>query len=143
MQGGTKLHGQLGHGDRASYRQPKHVEKLQGKAIRQVSCGDDFTVCITGESWKSFDSDSYGCVGIDKSPHFAELLKVFAFAIRLTQLCYSSLSFEASTSIITFGIDYVSTFEIKQQYYTKEDADSQEGWDFAKDVLLFGDKVGG
>lgn len=52
MQGGTKLHGQLGHGDRASYRQPKHVEKLQGKAIHQVSCGDDFTVCITGESWK-------------------------------------------------------------------------------------------
>lgn len=51
MQGGTKLHGQLGHGDKASYRQPKHVEKLQGKAIRQVSCGDDFTVCITGE-WR-------------------------------------------------------------------------------------------
>lgn len=49
MQGGTKLHGQLGHGDKASYRQPKHVEKLQGKAIRQVSCGDDFTICITGE----------------------------------------------------------------------------------------------
>lgn len=49
MQGGTKLHGQLGHGDKASYRQPKHVEKLQGKAIRQVSCGDDFTVCVTGK----------------------------------------------------------------------------------------------
>lgn len=88
-------------------------------------------------------TQTHGYVGIDKSPHFAELLKVFAFAIRLSQLCYSSLSFEASTSIITFGIDYVSTFEIKQQYYTKEDADSQEGWDFAKDVLLFGDKVGG
>lgn len=49
MQGGTKLHGQLGHGDKASYRQPKHVEKLQGKAIHQVSCGDDFTVCVTGK----------------------------------------------------------------------------------------------
>lgn len=49
MQGGTKLHGQLGHGDKASYRQPKHVEKLQGKAIHQVSCGDDFTVCVTDE----------------------------------------------------------------------------------------------
>ena len=49
MQGGTKRHGQLGHGDKASYRQPKHVEKLQGKAIRQVSCGDDFTVCVTGK----------------------------------------------------------------------------------------------
>ncbi|XP_015143167.2 serine/threonine-protein kinase Nek9 isoform X2 [Gallus gallus] len=68
MQGGTKLHGQLGHGDRASYRQPKHVEKLQGKAIRQVSCGDDFTVCITDEGQLyAFGSDYYGCIGIDKA----------------------------------------------------------------------------
>lgn len=41
--------GQLGHGDQASYRQPRRVERLQGKAIRQVSCGADFTACITGE----------------------------------------------------------------------------------------------
>ncbi|XP_075609978.1 serine/threonine-protein kinase Nek9 isoform X1 [Balearica regulorum gibbericeps] len=68
MQGGTKLHGQLGHGDRASYRQPKHVEKLQGKAIRQVSCGDDFTVCITDEGQVyAFGSDYYGCIGVDKA----------------------------------------------------------------------------
>ncbi|XP_059675378.1 serine/threonine-protein kinase Nek9 isoform X1 [Gavia stellata] len=68
MQGGTKLHGQLGHGDRASYRQPKHVEKLQGKAIRQVSCGDDFTVCITDEGQMyAFGSDYYGCIGVDKA----------------------------------------------------------------------------
>lgn len=40
--------GQLGHGDQASYRQPKKVEKLQGRAIRQVACGADFTACITG-----------------------------------------------------------------------------------------------
>lgn len=44
--------GQLGHGDQASYRQPKRVEKLQGKAIRQVACGADFTACITGERRK-------------------------------------------------------------------------------------------
>ncbi|XP_013917019.1 PREDICTED: serine/threonine-protein kinase Nek9 [Thamnophis sirtalis] len=68
MQGGTKLHGQLGHGDKASYRQPKHVEKLQGKAIRQVSCGDDFTICITGEGQAfAFGSDYYGCIGVDKA----------------------------------------------------------------------------
>ncbi|XP_023559496.1 serine/threonine-protein kinase Nek9 [Octodon degus] len=67
MQGGTKLHGQLGHGDKASYRQPKHVEKLQGKAIRQVSCGDDFTVCVTDEGQLyAFGSDYYGCIGVDK-----------------------------------------------------------------------------
>lgn len=40
--------GQLGHGDLASYRQPKKVEQPQGKAIRQVACGADFTACITG-----------------------------------------------------------------------------------------------
>lgn len=146
MQGGTKLHGQLGHGDRASYRQPKHVEKLQGKAIRQVSCGDDFTVCITGESWKSFGSDYCGCIGIDKSPHFAELLEMFAF--RLAQLCTQRRKphillipqFEDSTNVITFGIDYISTFEIDQHYYREEDIDSQGGGDFAKDMLLFGSK---
>uniref|UniRef100_A0A8D0HE58 non-specific serine/threonine protein kinase n=1 Tax=Sphenodon punctatus TaxID=8508 RepID=A0A8D0HE58_SPHPU len=67
MQGGTKLHGQLGHGDKASYRQPKHVEKLQGKAVRQVSCGDDFTVCITDEGQiYAFGSDYYGCIGVSK-----------------------------------------------------------------------------
>nr|XP_060614433.1 serine/threonine-protein kinase Nek9 [Anolis sagrei ordinatus] len=68
MQGGTKLHGQLGHGDKASYRQPKHVEKLQGKAIHQVSCGDDFTVCITDEGQAfAFGSDYYGCIGVNKA----------------------------------------------------------------------------
>lgn len=41
--------GQLGHGDQASYRQPRKVERLQGKAIRQVACGADFTACVTGE----------------------------------------------------------------------------------------------
>lgn len=77
MQGGTKLRGQLGHGDRASYRQPKHVEKLQGKAIRQVSCGDDFTVCITGESWKDTAVSSLCCA-----------VEMFAFTVRLAeQLC--------------------------------------------------------
>ncbi|XP_069592367.1 serine/threonine-protein kinase Nek9 isoform X2 [Ranitomeya imitator] len=68
MQGGSKLHGQLGHGDRASYRQPKHVEKLQGKSVQHVSCGGDFTMCITDEGQLySFGSDYYGCLGVDQS----------------------------------------------------------------------------
>ncbi|OCT68162.1 hypothetical protein XELAEV_18039458mg [Xenopus laevis] len=68
MQGGSKLHGQLGHGDRASYRQPKHVEKLQGKSVQKVSCGSDFTVCITDEGQLySFGSDYYGCLGVNQS----------------------------------------------------------------------------
>uniref|UniRef100_A0A8C2UPS5 non-specific serine/threonine protein kinase n=1 Tax=Chinchilla lanigera TaxID=34839 RepID=A0A8C2UPS5_CHILA len=67
MQGGTKLHGQLGHGDKASYRQPKNMENLQGKAIHQVFCGDDFTVCVTDEGQLyAFGSDYYGCIGVDK-----------------------------------------------------------------------------
>lgn len=41
--------GQLGHGDQASYRQPRKVERLQGKAVRQVACGADFTACVSGE----------------------------------------------------------------------------------------------
>ncbi|KAM6912856.1 serine/threonine-protein kinase Nek9 [Xenentodon cancila] len=66
VQGGAKMVGQLGHGDQASYRQPKRVEKLQGKAIRQVACGSDFTACITEEDQiYLFGSDYYGCVGVE------------------------------------------------------------------------------
>ncbi|XP_053330971.1 serine/threonine-protein kinase Nek9 [Spea bombifrons] len=68
MQGGSKLHGQLGHGDRASYRQPKRVERLQGKAVQQVRCGGDFTVCVTDEGQLySFGSDYYGCLGVNQT----------------------------------------------------------------------------
>ncbi|XP_078464797.1 serine/threonine-protein kinase Nek9 isoform X1 [Lampetra planeri] len=64
VQGGTKMVGQLGHKDKASYRQPKRVDKLLGLAVRQVACGDEFTVCLTeqGEVF-SFGSDYYGCMG--------------------------------------------------------------------------------
>ncbi|CAJ0938237.1 unnamed protein product [Ranitomeya imitator] len=68
MQGGSKLHGQLGHGDRASYRQPKHVEKLQGKSVQHVSCGG-ISPCASPMrvSSTSFGSDYYGCLGVDQS----------------------------------------------------------------------------
>ncbi|XP_029973155.1 serine/threonine-protein kinase Nek9 [Salarias fasciatus] len=66
VQGGTKMVGQLGHGDQSSYRQPKKVEKLQGKAIRQVACGADFTACVTDEDQMyMFGSDYYGCIGVE------------------------------------------------------------------------------
>ncbi|XP_034077987.1 serine/threonine-protein kinase Nek9 isoform X2 [Gymnodraco acuticeps] len=66
VQSGAKMVGQLGHGDQASYRQPKRVEKLQGKAIRQVACGADFTACITDEDeMYMFGSDYYGCIGVE------------------------------------------------------------------------------
>ncbi|XP_036398835.1 serine/threonine-protein kinase Nek9 isoform X2 [Megalops cyprinoides] len=66
VQGGAKMVGQLGHGDQASYRQPRKVERLQGKAIRQVACGADFTACVTDEDQMyMFGSDYYGCIGVD------------------------------------------------------------------------------
>uniref|UniRef100_A0A3P8UJK4 non-specific serine/threonine protein kinase n=1 Tax=Cynoglossus semilaevis TaxID=244447 RepID=A0A3P8UJK4_CYNSE len=66
VQSGAKMVGQLGHGDQASYRQPKRVEKLQGKAIRQVACGSDFTACVTDEDQMyMFGSDYYGCIGVE------------------------------------------------------------------------------
>ncbi|KAL3968999.1 homeobox protein NOBOX [Sarotherodon galilaeus] len=66
VQGGAKMVGQLGHGDQASYRQPKKVEKLIGKAIRQVACGADFTACVTDEDQMyMFGSDYYGCIGVE------------------------------------------------------------------------------
>ena len=40
--------GQLGHGDKATYRIPKPIEELHGIPIKQVACGDEFTACITG-----------------------------------------------------------------------------------------------
>ncbi|XP_061599731.1 serine/threonine-protein kinase Nek9 [Cololabis saira] len=68
VQGGAKMVGQLGQGDQASYRQPKRVEKLQGKAIRQVACGSDFTACITEEDQVyMFGSDYYGCIGVESA----------------------------------------------------------------------------
>uniref|UniRef100_UPI00358F99BD serine/threonine-protein kinase Nek9 isoform X1 n=2 Tax=Myxine glutinosa TaxID=7769 RepID=UPI00358F99BD len=64
VQGGTKMVGQLGHGDKASYRSPKCVDSLLGIAIKQVACGDEFTVCLSeqGEVF-SFGSNYYGCMG--------------------------------------------------------------------------------
>ncbi|XP_039540321.1 serine/threonine-protein kinase Nek9 isoform X1 [Pimephales promelas] len=75
VQGGAKMVGQLGHGDQASYRQPRRVERLQGKAIRQVSCGADFTACVTDEDQMyMFGSDYYGCLGVENE-HGMEVLE--------------------------------------------------------------------
>ncbi|CAL8272583.1 unnamed protein product [Merluccius merluccius] len=82
VQGGAKMVGQLGHGDQSSYRQPKKVECLQGKAIRHVACGSDFTACVTDEDQMyMFGSDYYGCLGVesDMGPQVLEpvLLQFF------------------------------------------------------------------
>ena len=44
----TPMVGQLGHGDRAAYKAPKHVQAFDEIPIKQVACGEDFTICVTG-----------------------------------------------------------------------------------------------
>ena len=63
-QGGEEIVGQLGHGNKSTYRSPKRVEAIEG--VIQVSCGEDFTVCVTDDhNVYSFGSDYYGCLGVD------------------------------------------------------------------------------
>ena len=45
---GGEVVGQLGHGDLAAYKAPKKVTALEGIPVKQVSCGEDFTICVTG-----------------------------------------------------------------------------------------------
>lgn len=39
--------GQLGHGNTSAYKAPKKVEELED--VIQVSCGEDFTFCVSGQ----------------------------------------------------------------------------------------------
>lgn len=41
--------GQLGHGDIAAYKNPKKVAAFDGIALKQVACGEEFTICLAGE----------------------------------------------------------------------------------------------
>ena len=41
--------GQLGHGDTAAYKAPKRVDALLSMPVNQVACGEDFTLCVSGE----------------------------------------------------------------------------------------------
>ena len=40
------MYGQLGHGDKSSYRTPKQVEALHGTGVVNVVAGEDFTLAI-------------------------------------------------------------------------------------------------
>ena len=46
----SSMAGQLGHGDTASYKNPKKVEAFDGTPLKQVICGDEFTICLAGWS---------------------------------------------------------------------------------------------
>ena len=51
--------GQLGHGDTAAYKAPHKVETFEDTPIHHVSCGEDFTVSVTG---KFHSKDTCCCV---------------------------------------------------------------------------------
>lgn len=103
VQGGAKMVGQLGHGDQASYRQPKKVEKLQGKAIRQVACGADFTACVTG-GWGKLPG-IWGKISphLFVQPHIVNLLPLLLLQMRtrctcLGQTIMAALEWRASSA---------------------------------------------
>jgi len=66
IQGGTEIVGQLGHGNTAMYRTPKKVTFFDGIPLKQVVCGEDYTVFLTerGEIY-TCGSDYSGCIGCD------------------------------------------------------------------------------
>ncbi|ESO90141.1 hypothetical protein LOTGIDRAFT_123879, partial [Lottia gigantea] len=63
-QGGIDIVGQLGHGDTAGYKTPRLIQGLSGIHIKQISCGKDFTLCLSNEGKVyGFGSDYNGCMG--------------------------------------------------------------------------------
>ncbi|XP_048735252.1 serine/threonine-protein kinase Nek9-like isoform X2 [Ostrea edulis] len=65
VQGGTEIAGQLGHGNTSAYKAPRKVDDLEG--VIQVSCGEDFTLCVSDEGKvHAFGSNYYGCLGVEE-----------------------------------------------------------------------------
>ena len=66
IQGGTEIVGQLGHGNTAMYRTPRKVAFFNGVPIKQVACGEDYTVFLSdsGDVY-TCGSDYSGCIGCD------------------------------------------------------------------------------
>ena len=46
-----EMYGQLGHGDKASYRSPKRVEHLVGSGVVDVVAGEDFTLAVVEDEY--------------------------------------------------------------------------------------------
>ncbi|XP_033102475.1 serine/threonine-protein kinase Nek9-like isoform X2 [Anneissia japonica] len=65
-QGGQASVALLGHGDKAAYKAPKKVDAFHGMAVVSVSCGEEFTACVTDDGdVYTFGLDYYGCIGCD------------------------------------------------------------------------------
>nr|XP_034323342.1 serine/threonine-protein kinase Nek9 isoform X3 [Crassostrea gigas] len=65
VQGGSEIVGQLGHRNTSAYKAPKKVEELED--VIQVSCGEDFTFCVSDEGKVyAFGSNYYGCLGLEE-----------------------------------------------------------------------------
>nr|AKN21710.1 NEK8-1 [Schmidtea mediterranea] len=67
IQGDKKLSGQLGHGA-IVYKIPKLVQSLKGVCIKEVSCGEETTICLStnGEMF-GCGSNYYGELGINSN----------------------------------------------------------------------------
>jgi NIMA (never in mitosis gene a)-related kinase 9 len=64
--GNNSSHAKLGHGKSAGFtRIPKRVESFDGITLQDVSCGEDFTCCISenGELF-TFGVNYSGCLGL-------------------------------------------------------------------------------
>ncbi|KAL5256617.1 hypothetical protein ACHWQZ_G011760 [Mnemiopsis leidyi] len=65
-----EMYGQLGHGDKASYRSPKRVEHLVGSGVVDVVAGEDFTLAVVEDEYDeqhqlvAFGSNYDGCLGL-------------------------------------------------------------------------------
>ncbi len=61
---GKNDHGQLGLGDRTDRNLPAQVRSLRSQDVRRVTCGQDHTVCLTGDGGVfSFGAGGYGQLG--------------------------------------------------------------------------------
>ncbi|XP_062587241.1 serine/threonine-protein kinase Nek9-like isoform X2 [Saccostrea cucullata] len=79
VQGGTEIVGQLGHGNTSAYKAPKKVEGLED--VIQVSCGEDFTLCVSDEGKvHAFGSNYYGCLGVEEEEEVLSPLLVPFFS---------------------------------------------------------------
>lgn len=108
IQGGMEIVGQLGHGNTAMYRIPKKVTFFEGVPVKQVCCGEDFTVILT-ENFEVYacGSDYYGCIGCDNEHGDNVLLPVKIEALNEIQI-----------QSIACGDSHVVALSFEGQVYT-------------------------
>jgi alpha-tubulin suppressor-like RCC1 family protein len=68
---GSGFDGALGHGNKDDVKEPKLVEGLRGVTMTDVSCGRNFTLCLSSKGdVYSMGQDDYGQCGVGRSARF-------------------------------------------------------------------------